>query len=155
MNEPRVGKGGRAGARLGVLFGCTSWVLVLGLMCVVNGRSEALLAVVVPMLLASLGLGLLLLHSFEPLFAAAPPPRPATGLHFAGGLLVVVGVLLLLAEAFVVPLLESDRSLADVVRSSGGVMAVPREVTTGLLLVGCVLLAWPLRRQGAGAPPGG
>lgn len=155
MNEPRIGKGSRAGAYFGVLFGCTSWVLVLGLMCLVHGRLDGLLPVVVPMLLASLGLGLLLLHSFEPLFVAAPQPRSATGLHFTGGLLVVVGVLLLLAEAFVLPLLESDRSLADLVRRSGGVLSVPREVPTGLLLAGCVLLAWPVRRQDAAVPPGG
>ena len=137
---PRVG-----GMRFGVLVGFTAWTVVLGAICVGIGRTQYLGPVVVPVWLSSLGLGLLVLCAIEPAVAGAPPPRARLP-RVLGAVCVGVGLLLLLADGLVVPMLEGDRALGDAVRASGGVLAVPRPLPTLALVAGCALLAHALRR---------
>lgn len=132
--------------RIGVLAGFTSWILVLGLVCIATGRSQYLAPVVLPVLLASLALGLMALAAFEARLPAPGSPRTAFGALVAGVTLASVGVLLLLAEAFVVPVLAADRALGDFVRENGGVLSLPREFALVLLLAGCALLVAALAR---------
>ena len=148
-------RGGRAGARFGVLVGFTSWAVVLGAICIGTGRTQYLWPVILPVLLASLGLGLLALCAIEPALPGAPPPRDRVR-RVLGAVGVGIGLLLLLADGLVVPMLEADRALGDVVRSSGGVLGVPRWSATLALVAGCALLArslWRPREQPPGPPP--
>lgn len=130
------------GAIWGTLIGCCAWTLPLGGLCLVHGRVDALLDVVLPMLLASLGLGGLLVA----VSVLARHDRQLLFVLLFGGLGVALGILLLLCEAFVGPLLEEDPRIAASVRTSGGVLAVPRAIPLVLLAAGAVTLAVGVRR---------
>ncbi|MGE3173694.1 MAG: hypothetical protein AB7O97_13805 [Planctomycetota bacterium] len=143
---PVVSRAAVLGARFGVLFGCSAWMLMLGFVCLVNGRADALLPVVLPMLLASLALGMLVLAAFEPVMAL--PVQAQAKLRFPlvfGGLMAVTGILLLLAEAFVTPVLRGDPALAQIVHDTGGVFALPRWLSCVLLAAGIGVMAMGLR----------
>jgi hypothetical protein len=137
----------RLGVRFGVLVGSTAWIVVLGVLCAATGRTEYLLPVVLPLLLASLGLGLLALAGIEPL--SRVPRLQQTSCRtpiVLGAIFVLGGVLLLLAEGFVMPVLATDPVLADVVRATGGVLEMPRWVAGGALAAGVAALIVGLRR---------
>lgn len=55
LTTPRAG--GLRGAIWGTLIGCCAWLVPLAALCVAHGRSDALVEVVLPMALVSLGLG--------------------------------------------------------------------------------------------------
>ncbi len=137
------------GAIWGTLIGCCAWTLPLAGLCLVHGRTDALLDVVLPMLLASLGLGGLLVA----VSVLAQRDRQLFLVLLFGGLGVALGILLLLVEAFVGPLLNEDPRLAGSVRASGGVLAVPRVVPLALLAAGATTLAVGVRRLLRARPP--
>jgi hypothetical protein len=140
-------RGARFGMRFGVLVGCSTWIIVLGVICAATGRTEYLLPVVVPLLLASFGLGLLVLAGAEPLLALPAEHRARYFLPILmGSIGVVGGVLCLLAEGFVVPVLQDDHGLGEIVRSTGGVLDLPRWVAVALLAMGVSALTFGLRR---------
>lgn len=141
---------GLFGMRVGVLLGYTSWILVLTAICLATGRTQYLLPVCLPMLLASLALGLLLIALVEPAARAGGPLPPGFALRLQGAIWSSIGLLTLLAEAFVVPML-ADRALADAVRSTGGVLEVPRWIPTLALACGCALLLAGLRGRARAA----
>jgi hypothetical protein len=70
-----------------------------------------------------------------------------------GGVWTVCGLLLLLAEGFVVPVLEGDEVLAGVVRDTGGVLSLPRWIAVLLLALGVTMLVAALRRLTPREPP--
>ncbi len=144
------------GMRIGVLIGCTAWILLLSAICAATGRAQYLLPVCLPLLLASLGLGLLVLAIVEPMARAAPGPRPPGFQSLVlGATWISVGMLALLVETMVAPMLAADRTLAEVVRGSGGVLALPRWLASAFLAGGCGAVAVGLRKQAgpAGPPP--
>jgi hypothetical protein len=143
-----LARGARLGMRIGVLCGTTSWIAVLGAMCACTGRADVLLPVVLPLLLGSLGLGLLILVVAEP---AAEDPRlqPLRAPLVLGATCVAVGILLLLCDAFVSPLLERDETLASITRLTGGVARVSRWFAVAALAIGCGSLSVALRRRAA------
>jgi hypothetical protein len=134
--SPAIGRG----AACGVLIGTTAWVLALGAVCLVAGRADLVLDLVVPTLLASCGLGLLILAALQ---TAVPAARP---LLVTGAVAVAGGILLLLIEGLVAPEFEADERLGDAVRATGGVIRLPRWVAGVLLGAGVVLLALGLAR---------
>ena len=147
-------RGARLGARFGVLVGCSAWIVVLGVICAATGRSEHLLPVILPLLLASLGLGLLVLVAMEPLLLLPPEVQERCRvLIVLGGVWAVCGILLLLAEGFVVPVLEGDQDLAATVRATGGVLSLPRWIAVLLLALGVAQLVAGLRRLTPREPP--
>jgi len=137
--------------RIGVLVGTTSWIVVLGAVLACTGRADALLPVVLPLLLASFALGLLVLALAE-LAAADPRFLPLRTPLVLGATSVAVGILLLLGEAFVAPLMEQDSRLADLTAAVGGVARLPRWIAALWLALGCASLAAALRRRGT-LPP--
>ena len=138
---------GLRGATIGTLIGCSAWVVALAVVCLANGRTDALVPVVLPMLLASLGLGMLVMASLQ-LVRSLPVTvqAAARGTLFFGGLCVVLGVLLLLVEGFVTPLLSADPSLTHNVRAVGGLLTLPRAVPIALLIAGVALSMIGVRR---------
>lgn len=132
------------GAIWGTLLGCTAWLLPLAVLCAARGRADALLDVVLPMLLASLGLGGVLVAVLVLARHAASPATFAP--LFVGALGVALGTMLLLAEAFVSPLLLEDAHLQASVRAMGGVSMLPRALPLAALSAGVVGLCVGLRR---------
>lgn len=129
--------------RIGVTVGFTAWILVLGGLMLANGRADALLPVVLPLFLTSLGLALLTLVAVE---STMPDSVPATRFPVGfGATALSCGVLLLLVDGFIVPIVDADPVLGSQVRSAGGVVAIPPFVTDLLLALGCALLAHALR----------
>jgi hypothetical protein len=149
-----MSRGARLGMRIGALVGFTSWIVVLGAICACTGRGDVLLPIVLPLLLASLGLGLLVLVIVE-LAAADPRLQPLRATLVLGATWIAVGVLLLLGDAFVGPLLEQDAALARITQLTGGVARLPRWGAVLALTFGCVSLGVSLRRRGAAALPEG
>jgi hypothetical protein len=147
-----MSRGARLGMRIGALVGMTSWTVALGVIFACTGHADVLLQVVLPLLLASLGLGLLVLALAE---LAADDPRllPIRALLVLGATWVAVGILLLLGDAFVSPLLERDETLASITRMTGGVARLPRWSAVAALAFGCASLAFALRRRGTLPPP--
>lgn len=138
------------GARIGIVVGCCSWSLALTVLCVATGRFDALLPVAAPALLASVGVSLLLLLVVE-LSArvlmrceSEVDARTRTGITM-GACWIACGLLALVAEALVVPLLAADPALADSARASGGVMSLPRWIPMALLAIGSWLVFRALR----------
>lgn len=146
--EPPRGNG-LAGARFGVLVGSTAWAVLLGIVCAATGRCALLLPVVLPLLLASLGAALLVLVPIELLHRGpvADAGRVRVPLVL-GGVGVLCGMLVLLAESTLAPVFAADPDLAAGIRSTGGVLALPRWLSGGMLLLGIAGLAVALRRIG-------
>jgi hypothetical protein len=142
--RPAAGRG----AATGVLVGATAWALALAVVCIVAGRGDLLWPLAVPMLLASAGLGLLILAALR---ASAPAMRAFVVL---GAVAVACGIMLLLIEGLVTPELEADERLGGAVRAAGGVLRLPRSVAGAMLAAGCALLAPGLLRR-RGPPVGG
>lgn len=129
--------------RIGVTVGFTAWILALGGLMLANGHADALLPVILPLFMASLGLALLTLVAVEASMpGSAPAPRFPVAL---GATALSCGVLLLLVAGFIVPIVDADPALGSQVRSAGGIIAIPPFVTDLLLALGCVLLAGALR----------
>lgn len=133
------------GARFGVLIGCVFWVLPLAALFLAKGRTDLLLPVALPMLLASLALGLLagvLLLTLGGRMAPAAMRLPLV----LGTVAVLCGLLLLLADGFVVPVLQADRELAAAVRKAGGILELPRWLACAFLVAGSGALGPAIRR---------
>src|SRR5262249_62094343 len=100
---------------------------------------------------ASRGLGLRVLVGGA-LAAADPRILPLRALLVLGATWIAVGVLLLLGDAFVSPLLEQDATLARITQMTGGVARLPRWGAVLALTAGCLMLGVALRRRGAPPP---
>ena len=145
MNRPKPSFA-RTGARIGMFVGSTAWIVGLTILCLATGRTQYLLPVCLPLFLAAVGLSLLALLAVEP---RGDTPPPADSTTVLGAVWVVLGVLLLLANAMVTPLLEREEALGNAVRDSGGVSSMPNWIAIAGLFFGCVLLARRLRRSAA------
>ena len=148
MSEPRISLGG---GRFGTLIGCTAWVVMLAVLCLAQGRFELLLSVVLPLLLASWGVAVLVLMPIEVLYAPSrvEPERLRVPMVL-GATALACGLLLLLANAVLVPELANDEALAGSIRSTGGVLSFPRWVPTLMLLIGAVTMTVVQRRVAKG-----
>lgn len=138
--------GSHTGMRIGVLAGSTSWIVILGLVCLCTGRFAVLLPIVLPLLLASLGIGLLVVLLAE-LAAAEPRWQSLRGPLVLGAACTSTGLLLLLIDAWVSPMLEGDPGLAGFTRMTGGVARLPRWLAAAALALGCTALLVALRRR--------
>lgn len=125
-----------AGVAIGAFVGGTAWCVALAIAFVAVGRKDLLVPVVLPLLLASSSLVSLLLVAIRSLDLQGGERV----VLILGAVAAIVGVLLLLVEAWVSPVLESDAGLQRFIASTGGVTRVPRWVATALLGVGAALL---------------
>lgn len=110
------GGGPQRGARIGALVGFTSWTAALAIVCMAVGRFDMLVPVVLPLALASLGLGFVFL--FVVAGAQGPERRP----FVVGSVQTLVGVLVLLADAMLTPQFAGDPALAA---ASGSAVSMP------------------------------
>ncbi len=133
-------------AYAGALIGVCGWVLCLAVLCLVCGRFELLLSLALPALCASLALGLLLVvahwHAVCAFGLRSSTPRLVLG----GGLLTMVGILLLLADARVMPALAADPDLRAALDATGSALSVPWFVPLLALVGGAVVLLVALVR---------
>lgn len=133
------------GAAVGILVGCTAWALAFGALVVANGRWQLVVECVLPVVLGSFAVGLFVLACFQ-WKLALPPDRAGAGLLVPGAVVCAMGLLLVLADGYVTPVLEADSRLADFVRSTGGVVALPIPLALAALAAGGSMLAIALRR---------
>jgi hypothetical protein len=129
------------GARIGIVVGCCSWAIALAVLCAATGRFDALLSAAAPAALASLAVAALLLLVVELAARVAMRSDSAVDLQTRTGITlgacwIACGLLALIAEALVVPLLAEDASLAQSVRASGGALSLPRWMPMALLAIG-------------------
>lgn len=136
-----------AGAKFGILIGCTAWAVALIVVCLAQGRTDVIASVLLPVLLGSLGVGMLVLTVLSVIQRLEPAPRAAVRVPATlGSIFVAMGSLLLLADGFVTPLLLSDAKLRSMVESSGGVIEIPTIQACLVLAVGCSALFVAMRQ---------
>jgi hypothetical protein len=133
------------GAKIGIFLGCSSWAIAFSVLAASTGRVEVLVDCALPVLLSSAVVALLLLALLQ-WKASLPAGTPGGELLPMGGIWSALGLLLVLADGFVTPVLEADSRLADTVRASGGVLRLPIWVALAALTTGGALLAVALRR---------
>ncbi len=138
------------------MLGATAWVVALLVGCLVTDSHDLLLPVVLPLGLASLGLGMLLLVSLEGAAPAAAGSgnRGVPGTVCAGAVSIVIGLLLLLVHLMLIPAFQTHDRLAAFVRDLGGIIELPDWIGTAVLGAGCVVLAFGMRRVAAKASNG-
>lgn len=138
-------------AYAGALLGACGWVLGLAGLCLAHARFDLLLSLALPALVASLALGLLLVVAHRCAVCAFRSTSRTSRLVLVGGLLTLIGILLLLADAWIMPALANDPSLRASLRATGSVLSVPVIVPVLAMASGATLLLGAL--WGGGVEP--
>ncbi len=145
------------GALCGVLIGFTFWTLPLTALLLQFGKLGLLWTVALPAAASSLGLALLACLVLDISIRArasaaadgdANRADRASRAHVAtiqASVLVCGGVLALVADAILEPVLQQERELADAVSAAGGVLTIPTWLPATLCAVGALRAVSALR----------
>lgn len=131
---------GRTAARLGIIVGFLGWMIGWAIVCLAAGRPGMLVTTLPVGASASLGLALftiLLQESVERAFGRGP----WTTLALLGALAIDVGLLWLLANHWLAPVIAADAGLGEFMDRLHGVYRTSDMFPVGLLTAGCALLA--------------
>lgn len=139
--RPRLSRG----AAFGILFGGSFWALAFAILVLTEGSWLLLLECGLPVWLAAVAVSLLLLALLQ-WKTSLPAGCDGGQLLLMGGLWTALGLMLVLADGYVTPVLESNTRLAEAVLGTGGVLRLPIHLALAALVAGCTMLAIALRR---------
>lgn len=137
----------------GAVIGLQGWVIGLVVVALASG-STGVLATVVPACSAmSFGLAFALVAGLEAVRRTAPEDRGLHALFLWGHLLVDMGVLLLVADAWAMPALLAEPDAERVLRSLGAMTDIPSWLPLVLFAAGAAVGLAAARRVLRGAVP--
>lgn len=132
-------------ARLGGYIGCTigllGWVLGFAFVCLVSGHADILGEVFVPGLLISLSMAATVIIILESVIRSYGARGPVFFMALWGMLLVDMGVLILLINHWLAPIIDEYPDLVSLLQRRGSVYRVPDLVPILLMTVGLIPLA--------------
>lgn len=152
---------GKLAGYIGTTIGFLGWVIGLAVVCVLSGQTS-LLARVVPIgVLISLGLALTVIVMMECVLRVFGRGGGFFQLTLWGVLCLDVGILWLLINHWLAPMIAAEPRLVETMQHLGGVYKTTDAFPLALLAAGVVLLAIAAGRMlrnpqsGAESPPAG
>jgi len=137
---------GRLGARVGALVGFLGWLIGLAAVCVGTGETWVLKEVAFPGLAVSLGAAAIVIVTVEIARRALPPGE--VRLLLLGEILFFVGLLILLTNHWIAPLIDRAPDLRAAIARLGGVYRTGDLLPAALMAAGACLVAIVLGRLG-------
>jgi hypothetical protein len=134
------------GTYLGTVIGCLGWWIGLAAVCIASGETGVLGRVAWPGIAVSLGIAATFLVTSE-LALAVLGRGTAFRLVLWGELAFFVGVLILLVNHWIAPLIDASPDLRAAMGRLGGCYRTGDAVPAALMTVGAALLAFVLVRR--------
>src|SRR5512134_2084095 len=126
------------GAAAGTVVGFAGWLIGLALVCLATGELAMLGQVALPGLAVSLGAAGLVIVTFG-LVAASPGRERMLRPLLVGQVLFLAGILILLVNHWIAPLVDAAPALRRAIDRLGGVYRTGDWLPTGLMAAGTVL----------------
>lgn len=127
---------------LGVIIGMLGWMIGLAILCAATGQFSLLAGTLPVGLASSIGLAAMTLTLYELASHRFGRHSAMTKLCMWGAICLDLGILLLLANHWLAPILQANPTVAKAVTSLGGVTSVPDAVPIVLLLLATALLGF-------------
>ncbi|MHC4606231.1 MAG: hypothetical protein ACYTAF_04805 [Planctomycetota bacterium] len=144
---------GKVGAYVGTTIGVLGWLIGFTILCLVEGATGLLAQVLLPGLLLSLSLALIFIIMLEAVIRIYGPRHSQMFLTMWGMLFTLIGIMLMLINHWIAPLIDRHPDLAGGLRRTGSVYRVDDIVPTFLLAAGVVLLLIVMLRFFSGPKP--
>jgi hypothetical protein len=136
----------RRGAYVGAVVGCLGWLIGLAAVCLATGETDVLGRVLLPGVAVSLGIAGVFLVTGE-LAARSFGPGRERRLLLWGVMVFLVGVLVLLMNHWIAPLIDASPGLRDAMARLGGIYRVADAWPAALMAVGVAILGLVLVRM--------
>lgn len=129
-------------AAIGSAAGFLAWVVALAILLFATTESSVVGRVVPPCLFASLGLWALTTITTEAARSRFGATSREATMALLGSIAFAIGCLLVVVDALVLPVLQTQPDALDVLRSLGATTAVSPWLRSSLLACGAACLAW-------------
>ena len=130
----------RLGGYIGATIGVLGWLIGLSIACLATGHTGLLLRVFPAGLVLSLGMAAVLIIVLEDAIRRFGAAHPLFQVSLWGLLLTDMGILILLVNHWIAPIIDSTPALAEALQRQGSVYRTPDFVPTLLMGFGAALL---------------